>query len=231
MSATVSKYALGVIDRLQGEGKTLTPVDIIRLNALGLRVENPRAELGAIEAPAAICVSGVWFHEPTIQSLTWFENCACCWWRFSDAGLFRAMSFSMHKAREPYAFTGDLLYEGRARKAVSAWWKSLPCTKSEIDGVMDRLLRASEGDAKVSDDVDHDGCDYEWLLTDLELATHQSRDRWLTETLSYCLSVQKKWYRNKVSESGGDTTALTKTAYLDANAAVLRLCQEIRNRG
>lgn len=229
MPASVSKYGLGVIDRLQGEGLSLRPVDIIRINSIGLRIENPRGELGVLSAPVAVQVAGVWFHEPTVQSLTWYDCCACEWWRNTD-GLMRALGYALCFARTPGAFAGEMLEERAARRVVGAWWRFFPGTKAELHAVVARLLGASTGQDDTRKTDASDGCDFEWLLSDLELATGQTRERWQTETPAYCVEMLRRWWRKQVAESGSSAEELNRSAYMEANAEMLKLCEEIRRR-
>lgn len=70
----VSESAIEDIERLAGEGIHLSPREVVRLNALGLRMERPKnpAEM-LFYAPRVAFLGGVHIHEPTLGHEAWLE--------------------------------------------------------------------------------------------------------------------------------------------------------------
>lgn len=67
----VSKMAISDIEALKEDGIELTPQEIIRLNAFGLKVER-NTESSEYSVPPRVSILGdVAFHEPTIGSEIW----------------------------------------------------------------------------------------------------------------------------------------------------------------
>lgn len=70
----VSKMAISDIEALKEDGIELTPQEIIRLNAFGLKVER-NTESAEYSVPPRVSILGdVAFHEPTIGSEVWMQQ-------------------------------------------------------------------------------------------------------------------------------------------------------------
>jgi hypothetical protein len=70
----VSKMALDDIEALREEGIEVTPEEIIRLNAFGLKVERNTDSSEYNVMPRVSILGDVVFYEPTIGSEIWFNN-------------------------------------------------------------------------------------------------------------------------------------------------------------
>ena len=71
----ISQYALDEIDELIKEGLQPTPADIIRLNALGLKVDHGVDDNPLYTRRRAACLGGVWLREPTIAHHLFIADC------------------------------------------------------------------------------------------------------------------------------------------------------------
>lgn len=70
----ISKMAIGDIEALQDDGIKLTPEEIIRLNAFGLKVERNSDSAEYFVLPRVSMLGDVVFHEPTIGSEIWLAQ-------------------------------------------------------------------------------------------------------------------------------------------------------------
>ena len=70
----VSKMAMEDIEALREEGIEVTPEEIIRLNAFGLKVERNTDSSEYSIMPRVAILGDVVFYEPTIGSEMWFNN-------------------------------------------------------------------------------------------------------------------------------------------------------------
>lgn len=70
----VSELAIEDIERIQREGGTVHPRDVIRLNALGLRItNNPENRLAVM--PRVVCMGELCLREPTIKQDMFLDEC------------------------------------------------------------------------------------------------------------------------------------------------------------
>lgn len=72
----VSAYAMEDVERMEAEGLRPAPADIIRLNALGCRVERGERDGGISTMPRCAFVGDLVFREPTIGSEIWIADVA-----------------------------------------------------------------------------------------------------------------------------------------------------------
>lgn len=70
----VSKMAIGDIEALKDDGIELTPEEIVRLNAFGLKVERNFDSSEYFVLPRVALIGDVVLHEPTIGSEIWIEQ-------------------------------------------------------------------------------------------------------------------------------------------------------------
>lgn len=70
----VSAYAMEDVERMEAEGLKPAPADIIRLNALGCRVERGEHDEGLSTMPRCAFVGDLVFREPTIGSEIWIAD-------------------------------------------------------------------------------------------------------------------------------------------------------------
>lgn len=76
----ISRYATETIEELEKEGLRLTPADIIRLNALGLKIDRGFDDNPLYTAPRCAFISDVVLREPTIGHSLFAAEC----FRFCD---------------------------------------------------------------------------------------------------------------------------------------------------
>ncbi|MBQ8124663.1 MAG: hypothetical protein IJ173_02130 [Kiritimatiellae bacterium] len=71
----ISQYALDAIDELIKAGLQPTPADIIRLNALGLKIDHGVDDTPLYTLRRAARIGGVWLREPTIAHHLFIADC------------------------------------------------------------------------------------------------------------------------------------------------------------
>lgn len=67
----ISKMAMGDIEAMTAEGLKISPRDIVRLNALGLRVERASRAAEFVAVPRLAFLGDISFREPTIGDEEW----------------------------------------------------------------------------------------------------------------------------------------------------------------
>ncbi len=72
----VSEMAMEDAERLEGEGVRLTPREIVRLNAYGLKAQKDSDLAELSQLPRAAVLNGVGFREPTIGADIWLHEAA-----------------------------------------------------------------------------------------------------------------------------------------------------------
>jgi hypothetical protein len=70
----ISKMAMGDIEQMLDEGLQPSPADIVRLNAIGLRVEYSQHEPDLSVMPRVAFCGDVAFHEPTVGAEIWISE-------------------------------------------------------------------------------------------------------------------------------------------------------------
>ena len=118
----VSETALADIDTMIAEkGLKPTPADIIRLNALALRVERSGDPDSCVNAPRICWLFNVAIHEPTIQAELWIAEIAEK--LSSTRGVMDTLCFyACAHARIPGFFERPLMNNMAAIKARVAFW-------------------------------------------------------------------------------------------------------------
>jgi len=137
--AKLSELAEAEIESLRAEGITLTPAEIIEINALGWAVESPETRrLLARGAPVAVGGATLW--PMSLYAQDWFDRVGC----HLDSNMRQtyALAYAMAHGRDE----GEpLVIEGRtAEKAVSRWAKSLKCTFGELNVAISQILQQDE---------------------------------------------------------------------------------------
>lgn len=232
-----SRYALEQIAKAEAEGVRFRPADILRLNAIGLRIENPSGEGSPLHAGAVAWAGPVPFFEPTVASMEWYSNCACRWW--SGGMLVKALAWACNRAREPGAF--DAYQQPRAAWwAVWRFWRSIPARREEVVDALYRVIpglakpppqkrpRRSRRPAPPADDAP---LSYAGLVAEITAAAGQTIEYWRARTPAEISDVMRRWLRQRVAMAGGKVSELDRRDYDLANFEFEAAMQEIRERG
>lgn len=120
----VSETALADIDTMIKEkGLSPTPHDIIRINALALRVERAGDPDSCVNAPRICWLFNVAIHEPTIQAELWIAEVAEE--LSSTRGVMDTLSvYACAHGRVPGFFNRIMMNNATAIKARVAFWAS-----------------------------------------------------------------------------------------------------------
>jgi hypothetical protein len=147
-TARLSDHAAARIDELQAQGITLTPAEIVRLNALGWAVESPDMRM-ATSRGAPVFVAGVALWPRTIRACEWYcqilGKCRTVW--LSRIALAYSMAHGYSAGRElertDYA----------AIMRVAAWGAGLRCRMATLIEAMAQVIQQDETETKPSDDA------------------------------------------------------------------------------
>lgn len=223
-----SKYAAGVIARLEREGHKLAPADILRLNALGLQVESPGHEIGGLDVPPVVWAGPVPFYGLTVQAAYWHEAFASVWWTGSN--LEKAIAYQHAQGREPGAFAGQMQRQSVAEATVNAWWRNLPCTADEVWSAVELLQEQTEDQRANAITDDNNAPDVvRRMVSDIVAATGIKADDWACESLAFALATFRSWARAQAAYSGLGNESNTGAAGR-ANMAMFRAINEIKKR-
>lgn len=96
----VSKMAMGDIESMLDEGLNPSPADIIRLNAMGLKVEHSQNEPDLSVLPRVAFCGDVAFHEPTVGSEIWLNEAQCHFNSEDFETVLLLRAFALHYARQ-----------------------------------------------------------------------------------------------------------------------------------
>lgn len=138
-TAKLSELAQAEIETLQGDGISLTPAEIVEINALAWAVEKPETRR-LLSRGVPVEVGGVYLWPMTLYGQEWFDRVGC---QFTSTKLQNyALAYAMAHGRED----GDrLAAEGRkAEKDIMAWVKTLRCTFGELIVAVDQVLQQDE---------------------------------------------------------------------------------------
>lgn len=190
----ISQLAIGDLKRLRDEGLTPTDADVIRLNALALKVTNGK-ETTAANAPRIGWAADTPIYEPTIQAVYWAYNVASrlC----DDEQTFDSLyAFACAHGRTR-GFFDNLVSPTDVLAAVNKWKASLAATQAELTRAYLYAVRGDGADAgEVAAVVQGGGerkrektdaenfADVESVLQDAARILHVSPDGLLTETVS-----------------------------------------------
>jgi hypothetical protein len=121
--ATLCDIAAAEIEALQADGVTVTPSDVVLLNAIGHEIECPTLRMGLARG-VPVAVGGVTLWPLTLAGADWFR-------RHCEAftGIQRqtqALAYAMANGREE-------LPEVDVVRVVTAWAPRLKCRQAEID--------------------------------------------------------------------------------------------------
>ena len=227
----VSRYAAGIMARLEREGHKLTPLDVLRLNAVGLRIESPAGEPSAVDCPSVAWAGDVPFHALTLAAADWLDVCAFPWWARDVGAMEKAIAYAYNQGRAAGAFDGAMLQRKTAEATISVWWRKLPCTQAEICAAVEtiRCMDASLDGAPVKG-MDKEPGAVRQLIADLVAATGIPADKWRGEALSFGLQTYRSWARSQAAIMGASVEESKKSAANAANALMFKLIGRIEKR-
>lgn len=138
MGYRVSDLALAEIDALKAEGVDLTPQDILRINALALRVESPSSLLHLSRGVPVAC-GGVWLWPMTIASGNWFQEIGGN--LKGTAMQTYALAYAMAYGRDEQALDYDIK---SAERKVKQFAKGLRCRSAELVEAIKQVIAQDE---------------------------------------------------------------------------------------
>lgn len=150
----ISQLALGDIEEMASQGIVLTPEEVVRLNAFGLRVESAKNPDAVVNAPRCVELGGRIFREPTVQVLLWMKEVAGR--LASNEESWNAMLlFACAHADEPGFFDRAEMREAATiEREVEGLLRSLPATQSQV---LAALVYLRFGDAPDSGEAPPEG--------------------------------------------------------------------------
>lgn len=124
------------IQTLEASGIKLTPADIVRINALALRVENPQTAL-ALARGVPVCVGGASLWPLTLAGADWFRRVG---------GNLGGIKLQTHALAYAMAHGRTTMPDdpATAASAVKAWAKKLTCRHQELDEAIRQVIEQDE---------------------------------------------------------------------------------------
>ena len=132
----VCQMAMDDIGLLAERGLTLMPDEIIRLNAIGLRVVSNPTCADVVAAPRIGWAGAVAIHQPTVQADVWLDTCAKRWF---DGDVFAsACAFAYAHGRERGFFSRPEMQDREsALSEIGEWNAALAVTGEELKAAYD----------------------------------------------------------------------------------------------
>lgn len=143
----LNDLAAAEIADLETQGITLTPAEIVQLNALGWAIETPWSRR-ALARGVPVPVGGVTLWPLTLYASDWMERVGS-----SMDGLAStyALAYAMAYGR---CESGELDVDGReAESAVMRWGRRLRCTAEELTVAMEQVVEQDEGHDQPPDEA------------------------------------------------------------------------------
>lgn len=154
----VSKMAIGDIEALKDDGIELTPEEIIRLNAFGLKVERNTDSSEYFVLPRVSLLGDVVFHEPTIGSEIWLGQVSKCFDMDDPTTYFQLRGYSLCV---PYKDLPDPFDKEKVKEVTSSFFREKlgDFTMLQVQNALEYVLFgndaiAKEERAKVAKDKD-----------------------------------------------------------------------------
>lgn len=196
------------IKDLLDKGVTLTPAQIVRLNALALRVEHGAEAALFVHAPRVGWAGRTPIFEPTIQLQMWLRDFASVWWHGASLDIALAWACAHSQTQGFFAQWTD---ERAARKEIEKWQRQLDCTVAQLECALDYALNGlpQPPAAPGPDTLIPDGCPYADILADAlaaglgtTLAELSAQPR---RIVAHALT---RWMSNRVALAGGKPDSL-----------------------
>ena len=146
-AARLSDHAKARIEELQGEGITLSPEQIVRINALGWNIESPETRL-ALARGVPVAVGGAVLWPMTLRAYDWHCRVA------NDMTTVRLSYFALAYAMaHGYSDGAELdVYGQQAVDTVEAWGNGLRCHIDALVEAMAQIIQQDEEEPGVQDD-------------------------------------------------------------------------------
>lgn len=233
----VSEMAIDDIESLQDDGYEVTPRDIVKLNALGLKVQKNSISATMSIMPRCAILGNVVLHEPTIGSEIW---------RASASKLFDMENYHTFISMMAYSLgtkESELVdpYEGESlQQAVQSFMKDSvgQFTEKQIYNALDYVINGNdprEGEdppskniqkEEVEDEVLNEDCCYQLGLlrngVALEIESIENMKRMTTSELEVMMEYKM------AMKYGEKATKSNSTKYLAEYYSVI---DEIKGRG
>jgi len=178
----LSELAEAEINELKNNGLTLTLDQMIWINDLARKVENPDGGKARAAIGEPIPAGGVWLYPFTIQSHIWYEK-VLDWFVGSDKLSLFCMAYALAHSREHKAF--DKLTEySEIKKVIKIWGKSLDCTYAELLIAVNRIMASYDDEVPLEQDSNNDKdfvIEYDYLISKLCANVGQSPEFWLSD--------------------------------------------------
>ncbi len=135
---------------LEADGITLTPEEIVRLNALAWDVESPGARMGLSRGvPVFVCGIPLW--PLTIHAEDWYSRIGCRLKYYRDQRL--ALAFAMaHCYSDPDAL--DRAGQWTAGARVWNWARKLRCRRATLEEAISQVIQQDECEDQPPGDED-----------------------------------------------------------------------------
>lgn len=142
----VCQMAMDDIGLLSERGLTLMPEEIIRLNAIGLRVVANPACADVVAAPRIGWAGDIAVHQPTVQADVWIETYAQRWF---DGDVFAsACAFAYAHGRVRGFFSRpEMQARESALAAIGEWNAGLAVTGDELKAAYDYAVSGNDAAA------------------------------------------------------------------------------------
>ena len=163
----VSEMAMEDVEALRADGIEVPPREVVRLNALGLRVENAAHAPYLHSIPRAAELCGVLFREPTIGAEMWLARAmSVCAMDLDTLRMLRALETATPLGELPEPECGEAM-----RDALEALKKRLAgATVRQLDDVISWVVRGADHRAEEfaparpgKDDMTDEDGDYDFV--------------------------------------------------------------------
>ena len=182
MSNHLSQLAEAEINDLKEQGIEPTLNEIVWINDLARKVENPDYGKARTAIGRPIPAGGAWLWPFSIQGYLWYTEVQEL---FDDDDYLDvlSMAYSLAHSREVNAFAG--LYDYKAvKKAVLKWAKGLTCTHEELLIAVTNLLGGYDEGITLNgeqEEADTPDVDYDYIISMLCTKVGNKPDYWLSE--------------------------------------------------
>jgi len=158
--------------------------------------EGERSDLCGYPVRCGISSTYIW--PMTVGASVWFQDYASAWWGRRDSKLYFALAYALANGRDREAMRAVAAGRREAEAAITAWAKTLTCTREELDAAIDVVLPPRHRDPKEGDtpaDSRPAKIDWERIVGEIEAATGIPADHWLWE-VSRDATI-RAWERSK----------------------------------
>ncbi len=212
--SNVAQIAKREIEDLQAEGIQPTFKEMVWLNDLGKKVEEPRARVDYALAGVPVKCGNVTLWPCSIASGTWFDDTACVLFK-TELMQNYCLAYAMANARNPDIDWEALASYHDARKAVNSWVLRCRCTSHELKAAVDRIapqLFAPHPVEAIKQDPNAMPID---VVTDLVAGTGLPVEYWESKTRGL---AERCWCAVMKQQAEGriDSEAYDKMVYQEA---------------